>query len=104
MTDREEALRAAQHAVKEAKTVENGDVPAKAEALWERAERLYEAAGVDADWFDDAARVEAADEFAPPMRSLWLFPTTLIELTYEPGTDEPIGVVADVEDLTRIDP
>jgi len=104
MTDQQEALRAAQRAVKKAKMLEDGGMAEQARECYEYAEVLYEEAGVDADWFDDAVLVGELDEPEPPMKTLWLFPTTAVELTYDPDEDEPAGIVVDIEDLDGIDP
>ena len=100
----DEALKAAQRAVREAQQYEEGEMPDGAERHWRRAERLYEDAGVDATWFDDGALVEALDETPPPMHGFWLVPTTMVEATYDTRTREITGIVADVRDLEPVEP
>lgn len=104
MTDQEAALRAADWAVKHAQQMEDAGEADAAEDYWREAERQYEAAGLDSDWFDHAELVDALDETPPKMKTYWLFPTTAVEITYEPGENEPAGIVVDVEDLGAIEP
>jgi len=104
MSDQQKALRAAQWAVRHAQQMEDAGKEDEAEDYWREAERQYANAGVDPDWFDHAELVGELDEQAPLMQTYWIYPTTAVELTYEPGDDEPAGVVVDVEDLGSIDP
>lgn len=104
MTDQQDALRAAQWAVKHAQQLEEDGEERAAEDYWREAEREYEDAGVDADWFDHAELVGSLDETPAPMKAFWLFPTTAVEITYEPGDEEPSGLVCDVRDLETVEP
>lgn len=100
----EDPLAAAHEAVRRAQTLDDLGQHSQAEGYWVDAERLYEAAGVDAEWFDHAAVADALDEAPPKMDIYWIFPTRAVEVTFEPGDEAPAGVVALADDLVDVEP
>lgn len=99
------ALKQAQQAVRQAQQMERGAGPdSEVDYYWNRAERLYKQAGLDAEWFDHGSLMETLDEPAPPMSTVWIFPTDHVEFTYEPDPHEATGVVAPIDDVYAVDP
>lgn len=102
MTDSEDALRAAQEAVRQALQLEdvgNGDT---AEEYWREAERLYGDAGVDPVWFEHSELSDELVEPAEPMDVAWFFPTDVLEFSYDVSGEEPRGVLTVVDDIVEI--
>lgn len=104
MSNQEAHLRSAHWAVKHARQLEDAGEVEAAEDYWEEAKRGYKDAGVDADWFDHVGLLGQLDETPPPMKTFWLFPTQLVELTYDQSEEPATGVVVDPEDLVEPQP
>lgn len=106
MTRREDALNGAQKAVRQARGLEEEGKANEAERYWERAEALYERAGVDGEWFDHASLTDTLDETPPKMDLYWLSPTPYVVSTYEVSVEggDPPGILAHPDDLLPIEP
>lgn len=66
MTDPSDHLRAARESLRHGQQLDEAR-PKVAEEYYAEAERQYVEAGVDPDWFDDAALVDALDETPAPL-------------------------------------
>ena len=101
---REDLVAAADEAVRRAQQYEVGGYEDQAENYWEVAERLYEDAGIDTDWFDHRKLSERLDE---PKKPLWpfLLPTGEVEFTEDEDPNAPVrGIVADPRVVERLRP
>ena len=104
MTNQQDALRAAQEAVRHAREIEGEGNGEAAEEYWREAQRQYEDAGVDPSWFDDADLVARLDETPEPMKLRWIFPTQWIEASFDPEAEEVKGVIVDADDIEDVVP
>lgn len=101
----EDLLKGAEEAVRRAQHYEVEGYEEQAETYWDVAERLYEDAGIDADWFDHAALAERLDGNEPPMHIFGLFPFRRVEFTYDQDPTGPVrGIVAAPEAIERLEP
>lgn len=101
-TETEAVLRNAQQVAEAAKTMDDRGQVGKAEAYQRRAEKLYEAAGLDPAWND---RDELVDNLRPTPKPLnpRLLTDGKIEFTDNTEPEAPItGIVADRDLLVGV--